>query len=199
MRRAFLLLIAFLLLSAGGLSANTLLVTASGTFSSTTPTSTFSAPGESWSFSFEVDSMPVVLSSEYDLEFSPSFTDFTYTLDGSAVAITPANIQFYSADDGGLLNVCFAPACPSSSNPTNGFELEGAQAYSGLVTSPTINTGVYPTITLLAFVGGEMNFYTMDNSIVTIASVPEPGTLSFVIVLGMGILACTAMRRRCRG
>jgi hypothetical protein len=183
--------LALLLLFAGGLSASTLLVTADGTFSGTTPTTSFSVAGESWSLSFEVNSNPVVLSSEAGVDFSPSFTDFTYTLDGSPVAITPADIQFYSGGHYGLMNVCFAPACGNNTNPTNGIEIEGLQAYSGPESSPTIDTGVYTTASLGAYVGS--SDYGMSNSTVTISTVPEPGYLGLVTVVGM--LACMAVRR----
>lgn len=180
---------ALMLLLASGLSASPLLLTADGTFSSTTPTSSFTAASEPWSLSFQVDSNPAVLGSDAGIDFDTSFTNFAYTLNGSPVALTPANIQFYNANQFGGINVCFSPACTENSDPTNGLEIEGPQLYTGSETSPTIVPGTYDTSFLEAFV--DTNAYEMDNSAITISaisSVPEPRTLFLMILAALGLV-----------
>src|ERR1700694_5989243 len=83
--------------------AATIVYTDSGTFTASTPTTPFSGPSEAWAFAFQADSNPVV-SPLGAGAFDFAFSNFSYTLDGSPVAITPIDITFFSATfptDGG--------------------------------------------------------------------------------------------------
>src|ERR1039458_2317740 len=96
--RAVLILSALLPVS---VSADMLLVSESGTWGSTVPTSTYTAPNASFSYSFLVDSNPSVSSYETGLGFEAPFSSFTYTLAGNTVATTPVSIGWYSENEHG--------------------------------------------------------------------------------------------------
>jgi len=63
--------------------SSTIFYSDSGTFTASTPSTSFSGPSETWEFSFEADS------NQTDLE-SITFSDFTYSLDGSPDAADAA-------------------------------------------------------------------------------------------------------------
>jgi|SRR6266436_931969 len=84
--------------------AGTISYSDSGTFSASTPTTTFSGPGETWAFSFQVDSSPGVSIFQLGIAFSPLFSNFSYTLNGSPVAVTPTSLSFFNAAFGGGLD-----------------------------------------------------------------------------------------------
>src|SRR5262249_26239481 len=86
--------------------ANTILYSDSGSFSGSTPSTPFSAPGQTWGFSFQADSTPPVLSFGNG-GFDFAFSNFSYSLNGSPVAITPTAIRFFTAANGGGFFICF--------------------------------------------------------------------------------------------
>jgi hypothetical protein len=49
------------------------------------PVSFFTAPNETWSISFLIDSNPTISSASFAVSFAPAFSDFTYSLNGSPV------------------------------------------------------------------------------------------------------------------
>ena len=83
--------------------------TDSGTFSSTTPSSAFSGPSETWAFSFLADSNPTILESGNG-GFDFAFSHFNYWLNGSPVAITPTAIRFFTAANEGGFSSAWSPA-----------------------------------------------------------------------------------------
>jgi hypothetical protein len=129
------------LVFAASLSAGPITISDSGTFSGSTPTTTFSAPSETWSFAFTVASNPVVsnvipngtLGGQFDVPFS----GFTYSLNGSAVAVTPTEVTFFSAALGGMFEVCLTSGC------TDFLQFVGPQMYTGPQSAPTILTGLF--------------------------------------------------------
>jgi len=129
------------LLSAAGLSASTITISASGEFVAGTATSAFSAPDETWAFSFVVDSMPAVSNVDPGNYFDVDFSAFTYLLNGSPVAITPEDIRFFSSSQFGGFSICFTAACSFFNSPTDGFSILGPQMYTGPESAPTMLTG----------------------------------------------------------
>ena len=183
--RAVLILSALLPVS---VSADMLLVSESGTWGSTVPTSTYTAPNASFSYSFLVDSNPSVSSYETGLGFEAPFSSFTYTLAGNTVATTPVSIGWYSENEpgspynpGGLFNLDFSDAI---------FVITGAQAYLGPESAPTILTGVYPLSgTAYLALSTPLADVPISGDVV-ISSVPEPSSLLLLLtvcVLSVGV------------
>jgi len=158
----------------------------SGTFSAATPTTTFSGPNQTWSFSFQVDSSPVV-SVNPGFGFSPAFSNFSYTLAGSPVAVTPISISFFNAASGGGFGLLFS----NTPAPGTVLSLNGSgspQMYTGLDSAPTMLTGGFTVLTTFA-VGRTL--YAQPNTTVQAAAVPEPSTL---LTLAAGLLAVGVRR-----
>ncbi len=141
MRRMALAAIAFCCGSAS-LSAATLLLSTGGTYSGSTATSSWTAPGATWSVSFNVSSTPTVNSSISGNNFDTPVTNFVYLLNGSPVSVGPVDVAFYSTAEGGLIDIGLFGSS-ALSTPANGFVVLGPQAYSGPEASPTILTGAY--------------------------------------------------------
>jgi len=118
-------------------------VSSSGTYAVGTPTSSWTAAGDPWTFSFLVNTTPTISSFTTGTDFDLPFTNFVYTLNGSPVDVSVVDVEFFSSGDGGLMNVCFF-GCTASGTVTNGFEFFGPQAYSGPESAPTILSGTFP-------------------------------------------------------
>ena len=124
--------------------ADTLTVSADGQFSSSVIADQLAAPRGSWSLSFSVDSNPAVSNADA-LGFDAAFNNFSYTLDGATVAVTPGEIRFATGGNLGLFTVYFGPETGFlNGSPIPIFSIEGDQAFSGLTTSPLILAGDYP-------------------------------------------------------
>ena len=171
------------------------MISSSGTFDSSTATSTFSAPDETWSFSFLVDSSPAVSNVVEGEYFDVSFSDFTYTVNGESVAITPADILFFNADDMGMFGICFIDVCATDTDQSDGFVFYGPQMYTGDESAPTMSTGTFSPNTEYVLVDG--TYFPQTPSDVNAeeqATAPEPST---VFSLGAGLfLSLAAWRLR---
>ena len=182
------------LLFALSVSASPILLNGSGTFSGTTPSSAFSAPNQTWSFNFLVDSSPSVSNVNPGSGFDVSFSNFTYFLNGSPVVILPANVRFFNTAFSGMFNVCFAPPCSGTSSPTNGFEFIGPQMFTGSESTPLMSTGSFTSTSFSVFVNSAAALQSSTTIQAVGSGVPEPSTL---LTLGAGLLAL-AGRRLCR-
>lgn len=162
-----------LALSGSLASAGIITYSDSGTFSSSTPSDAFgfSGPSETWAFSFQADSNPVVSESGMG-GFSFAFSDFNYTLDGSHVAITPTFVRFFSGTNGGGFAICFDGT--DFSTCTEGLATYGPQMYTGTPSAPTLTAGSFLQDGLGAIVQG--NSYGEDNPTRLVGTVPEPST-----------------------
>jgi hypothetical protein len=181
------------LLFAVSLTASTITYNASGTFNSSTPSSAYSGPDETWSLSFDVNSTPVVSNVDAGGYFDAAFSDFSYSLDGVAVAITPVDIRFFSALDYGGFDICFTIACQYFNSPTDGIEIETSQLFTGSESAPTMSAGNFPWIEMSLFV--DSSYYPQvppgTGSVEALAT-PEP---SSILMLGSGLLLALAGRR----
>jgi hypothetical protein len=168
------------------------MISSSGTFSATTPSSAFSEPGDTWSFSFVVDDNPSVSNVVLGEYFDVSFSAFNYTLNGASVAITPVDIRFFSTVELGMFDICFNETC-SGESETDGFAYTsntGQQMYTGDESAPTMLTGTFTPTGLDVEVGGAGYLQVVND--VDSSEIPEPSTL---LTLGVGILLALAGQR----
>ncbi len=197
MLRKFAFFAAFIAALPLAASATQLIVQESGTWSSTAPTTTWSAPSETWSYSFLIDSNPTPITYTTGQSFEIPFTSFTYDLNGVQVATTPSAIYFYENNNTslfGLYQVEFGPQNSLSAV----FSLEGSAAYSGPESSPTMLTGVY-TLVAGNYPNGSLfnstSGYDNLSGTVSIEPTPEPSSL---VLLGTGLIGALEFLRRKR-
>jgi len=184
------------LLIAASLSASSIVISDTDTFPSTTGNSEFSAPDETYSFSFVVNTTPGVYNVDPGNYFDVDFLDFTYSLNGSPVDITPVDIRFFNTSQLGMFEICFTTACSFFNNPSDGFVFigqAGQQMYTGPESAPTMLTGTFaPNFAYLYIDSNEYFEYfqnprTPTHFIVAATNpVPEPST---ILTLGAGFLS----------
>jgi hypothetical protein len=190
------LLVTLALVSAGSLSASAITISANGTFTALTGNSTFSAPNETWAFSFVVDSQPAVSSVNSGNYFDVSFSDFQYSLDGSSVAITPVDIRFFNDSQFGGFNLCFTTACSFFNSPADGIEIEGPQMYQGSESAPTMLTGAFTSQFLDVFVDSDEYAQRRFQIVSATSSTPEPSTILPLTALLLLALVSRRLRPR---
>jgi PEP-CTERM motif len=190
--------------------ADTATIAASGLWGAGAPTSNWSAPGETWSFSMTLSSpTPVSLvAMDPDDLVTTAIISFSYLLNGSAVSIPPEDVQFFALAEGGGLEIDFsAGGMDTTAGITCGvvipctFELFGDQLYTGGAPNITLQPGSVTAVdfdlTAATVVDGmledsgtgSINSFSVTSSAVT----PEPTTTS---LLAVGVLALMWRRKR---
>jgi hypothetical protein len=154
----------------------------SGLWGAGTPVTTYSAPGDSFSFDFDVPS---------PTEANPSalITNFTFDLAGVDVASVSDNpfITFYDTANGGLFDLFF---------PTSGFDVTFEGPQIGFDAGGTDTSGGPVSIIQGSFpFEATMVFGTPPTGSGTLG-VPEPSSL---LLLSAGVAALRTLRRRTSG
>jgi hypothetical protein len=184
------------LVSASTLSATLTTMSAEGTFSNTTPSSTFSGPDDTWSFSFQIDTNPVVSDVDSGQAFDAAVTNFVYLLNGVATTATLADVRFFSSSVDGGFSICFSPPCVSTDYPTNGLSTTGQQMYTGSELSPTmLNNYTFTSATFVVCVNNFPVNSVCPNSepdIEVDVGSPEPSSW---LLIGGGFLMLGSLRR----
>ena len=196
-------LVAAMAFGALSASADTLLVSENGVWGADAPTTTWSAPGQSWSYSFLTSSTPAVSNVIVNYYGQPgvscfdgAFSDFTYTLNGDSVSVVPSELTWFSAGFGGLLNLNFTGPMDAS------LEFSGAQAYSGPESAPTIIPGVYELnspASMVFFWSPTTNTtyqYLSGNLVIEDESVPPVPEPSCFLLLGTGLIGLATLAGR---
>jgi hypothetical protein len=167
----------------------------SGTFSASTPSDPFgfSGPSDTWSFSFEADSNnPGPLSDVGMGGFDFTFSDFSYFLNGSPVAITLTFIRFFSGTNGGGWEICFNGT--TNATCTEGMGTDGPQMYTGTTSAPTLIAGAFTSTGVGVSVGSTGFPYTEpNNTMQAVDVVPEPPT-ALPTLTAVGLLALGGRR-----
>jgi PEP-CTERM motif len=155
--------------AAGNAAAGTVFFSGSGTWGASAPVTPYSAPDESWSFSFD---LPNPIASNPTTQA----TDFVYDLNGSPVSTPLQSIIFFTS---GLFNLIFSDGVAVS--------FYGADVGSSLTLIP----GTYPAKSAI-YDGAPVGSGT-----VTLTAVPEPSTWA-MMTLGFAGLGFAAFRTRRR-
>jgi hypothetical protein len=211
MRATRLLLLAFsvLVLGVAGSRADTVVIAGSGTWNTDAPISTWSAPGDTWSFSLTLPN-PVAAEPPMDSPLVTDIVSFSYLLDGTAVTIPPDSVTFFASDNGGGFQVNFSAggvdttngfACSDPSLGPCSFDVFGDQLYTNSASDITIQSGTASSVdfdyTAPPLPDGSVNPAGTGSvtsfTVTDIPSVPEPATLS---MLAFGALGLVAKRRK---
>ena len=182
-RFLLLLILCALAVSATG---TTLYVQASGEFTSGVTADDMAVPGDTWLLSFDVDSNPVAGNPD-SLGFDAPFSNFTYTVGGSPVSVTPGEIRFFTSDNGGLFTIYFGPETGfDNGQPIPEFSFSGDVVFTGTTTNPTINPNSY-TVTDVIY--SDASNYDDEGATATVTitaateTTPEPSTLLLCLPL----------------
>jgi hypothetical protein len=177
MRFAAVLTVCILLSSAA--HAGEVLVTGSGTWGPNTITTPVSAPGDTWSISFDVSS-PVPT----DAVTSASFSNASYLLNGVAPSETISGVVFYPTAQSGLFDLQFSGG--------DVVEFYGAQVYDA---AGNLLLGTYPSANDVNTSTGVLGTGTGSGTVNLSAAVPEPSSLILALaaVSGLGLVR---LRRR---
>ena len=181
------LFVTLCLFAATAASADEYMVSQTGTWGTACPATFSCASGETWSYSFQIDSTPIPLTYSSDHNFDAAITDFSYLLNGALVsALTATDVIWYSTADAGGFSI------PTSHGSIT---IETAsQLYSGSEAAPTIQTGTTADSgTVPISIGGGIPFGATD-TIVQRVKTPEPSTY-VLTTIGLGLLVLMRKRR----
>lgn len=164
-------------------------------FANDAPITGFTAPGGVWSVFFTVDSLPAPLIST-DIGFDVIFSNFTYSLNGAVIDVTP-RIRFFSSDYSGMLDIDFVSGANPDMDPITGMSFTGPSMFSGSTSAPTLLEGSY-TASNGTFWVETSAVQPLGGTVVSLAdsaSVPEPDTAFGFLAAGVCFIASGIMRR----
>lgn len=148
----------------------TVVVTGAGTWGAAATTSTFSAAGASWSFSFL---LPDLVTTNPTTQFSA----FSYSLNGIQVATPATAIEFYTSADSGMFDIDFGST-------------RAVSFYGPIVLASSVL--VHGRYDVFAGLDGSVS---TGSGTITLQPVPEPSTW-LLVAGGLAAVGVVARRRR---
>lgn len=186
-------------MSVSAAQAGVIVISGSGTWGSSAPTSTWSAPNETYSFSFDLPDPPNSASPAPGTDITGGYvttqiTNFVYDLNGSSVGGTPTyGVEFYPASFGGGFDLLF-----SSSNA------DLVDFYGPVIESAAggnIPLGTYTEnidFSLTNFPSGNGTASIVVSSLSVPAAAPEPATWALLLFGFAGVAATSWVQGRRR-
>ena len=149
-------------------SASPLVVNLSGQFASSDVADEFVSPNGHFSLAFTFDNV-FTPSAVTSLGFDIPPANVTYTLSSSTSTITPSEIRFNTAANGGLLDITFGSGLTAAE-----FDFQGAQAFISTTAVPSFVAGIFQHIELDIL--DPLNFDSQSPTLqtATITPAPEP-------------------------
>lgn len=172
----------------GMASASTFYITTSGQFSSADTAGPLVSPNGTYTLTFEAVSNPTPVSGTVTgLGFDIPLGVFSYTLNHTAVGVTPSEIRFNTLANGGLFDVTIGSGLSAEE-----FDFQGVQAFTGTTSSPTISAGSFSISSFTYSDPVNFDSQTLGGASVQISATPEPA--SATLILG-GLAALLVLRR----
>jgi hypothetical protein len=163
-------------------SASSLYISASGTFSASDSADTYVAPGKAFNFNFVVNSNPTPLNGS-SLGFDVPVIQFSYTLNGAPVNVTPSEIRFNTLANGGLFDVTFGSGLNAAE-----FDFQGSQLFSGTTTSPTFSANSFAVSSWTFSDPANFDLETPTSLSVQATPTPEPSSVLLLLCGGIALL-----------
>jgi hypothetical protein len=177
------LLIAVSLVACGIASAAPVYVSAGGQFASSDTAGPLVAANGLFTFQFALDTNPNPLAVT-PLGFDVPFSFFSYTLNGSAVSVSPSEIRLNTAANGGLFDIFFGTGINAPE-----LSFQGVQAFFGTPAAPSISLGNYSILSWTYSDGSNYDTQSPSSRTVSVSAVPEP---SSTLLFACGLIALSA-------
>lgn len=171
-------------------------ISASGTWGALSGSDAYFVSGQPWTLSFQVANPPPVGSSDPTF-FGTSYSNALYTLNGSPVAVTGLQVNFYTFQS---FSLCLDNGCVFALSTFNG----SPPLFSGPTSNPTMVPGTYLTDSngfaandnsvTLGKAAGIQNIFVTQQALPDDA-VPEPATW---MLTGIGALLFLLPRKALR-
>jgi hypothetical protein len=178
----------FSMATAGMACASTVGISASGQFASSDIPNQFVSPNGHFSLAFTFDSAftPAAVTS---VGFDVPVVSVTYTLNGTASTITPSEVRFNTAANGGLFDITFGSGLTAAQ-----FDFQGAQAFTGTTSTPVFAPGSF-SVSGWTF-SDPQNFDPQSPTMqaATIVLTPEPVTAGSLLA-GLAIMTAAGLRK----
>jgi PEP-CTERM motif-containing protein len=196
-------LLTFVLFTAALAKADGVTISGTGVWGSGAPTSDWSTPGASWSFSLVLPNPTPASPNNGTAEMLVTdITSFSFTLNGVAVNIAPSDVLFFPSSEDGGFDIDFTSG---GSDTTNGITCSPATPCSFNVFGNQVFSGTSPFITILQTSVSNVDFdYTASTDetnpngtgtvgTFTVVATPEPATVS---LLALGLAAFAVKRKK---
>jgi hypothetical protein len=111
-------------------------ISTGGTWGTLSASDAYFVSNEAWTLSIQVESSPVASFSTAE-QFTTTYSNAVYTLNGVAVATTGSKVTFYTD---ATFGVCLDHLCDFRTDPFTG----SPTLFTGGTTTPTLVPGLYP-------------------------------------------------------
>lgn len=181
-------LLLFSTVTAAIASASPLVFNVSGQFASSDVADQLVTPNGHYSlvFTFDTTFTPTAVTS---LGFNIPLANVTYTLNGSTSILTPNEIRFNTAANGGLLDLTFGSGLTAPE-----FEFQGAQAFTGTTAAPVFAPGSF---NIFNWTFSDLQNFDSQSPVAqaaTIALTPEPTSAGSMLAGAALTILATAFK-----